>query len=98
MQVAAVTVHHKVGKEVQRLQHVAQLARLEQSGGRTCSWRKEEEQTEARRLQSAHDQAAQEALKRELKIQPEVGSSWRCSKKVKIKVDKKCEADLPMGW
>ena len=69
LQVAA--VHPKVGKEVQRLQNAAQLARLEQSGGRTCNWRREEEQTEVRRVRMIKQ------LKRELKVQPEVGSGWR---------------------
>ena len=71
MQVAA--VRPKVEKEAQRLQGVARLTMLEQSSGRTCGWRREEEQAEAHRVREIGQ------LRRKLKTQAEGGArgSWR---------------------
>ena len=47
----------------------------------------------------AHRVGTVKQPKRKLKIQPGAGNggSWRW-RKVEIKVDKKCKADLPVDW
>ena len=47
LQVAAVHPMWRLEREDERLQHMARLAMLGQSGGKTMGWRKEEKQTEA---------------------------------------------------
>ena len=69
IQVAA--VHPKVEREAQRLQNMAQLTALDQSGGRAMGWRKEEGQAVANRVRTVKQ------LEKKLKIQPGGSGSWR---------------------
>ena len=62
--VAVAAMHPKVEEDAQRLQGVTRLTMLEQSGGRTCGWRREEQQAEAHRVREIGQPT------RKLKIQP----------------------------
>ena len=73
---------------------------LEQSGGRTCGWRREEEQAEAHRVREIGQLGRKLKIQLNPKVEIEAVGDKEARRGVEgeMKNQQKCNADLMLSW